>query len=48
MLDDRNKTAHIYDEAQAREIYQAIKDIYAGQFECFKHVISAKVAESGK
>jgi len=28
MLDDRNKTSHIYDEAQARQIYEKIKSQY--------------------
>ncbi|TDT63342.1 nucleotidyltransferase substrate binding protein [Fonticella tunisiensis] len=32
MLTDRNKTSHIYDEDESREIYLSIKNIYADEF----------------
>jgi nucleotidyltransferase substrate binding protein (TIGR01987 family) len=32
MLEDRNKTSHIYDEAQARAIYDKIKESHVGLF----------------
>ncbi|EKD27536.1 MAG: nucleotidyltransferase substrate binding protein, HI0074 family [uncultured bacterium] len=30
MLEDRNKTSHIYDEKEAKRIYDEIKNIYFG------------------
>lgn len=36
MLEDRNRTSHIYDEKQALEIYRKIKNSYIGLFEDFK------------
>lgn len=35
MLENRNKTSHIYDEKQALEIYNKIKSQYFGLFEKF-------------
>lgn len=35
MLENRNKTSHIYDEKQALEIYNQIKDKYFKLFEKF-------------
>lgn len=32
MLTDRNKTSHIYDEDESREIYLSINNIYADEF----------------
>ena len=36
MLEDRNKTSHIYDEDQAFKIYNKIKDNHFKLFEVFK------------
>jgi len=35
MLDDRNKTSHVYDEKDALEIYKRVKDKYVLLFEEF-------------
>ncbi len=35
LIRDRNLTSHTYDEAQAQEIYQRIRDRYAGMFREF-------------
>ncbi len=31
MLEDRNRTAHIYDEDEARKIYRTVKNTYANE-----------------
>lgn len=33
MLEDRNETAHLYDEEKSREIYRRIRSLYLGLFE---------------
>lgn len=33
MLDDRNKSSHIYDEKTSEEIFKRIKEVYAGKIE---------------
>lgn len=45
MLDDRNKTSHIYDEKQALKIYSQVKDSYYALLEDFSRQIS-KVIDS--
>lgn len=43
MLEDRNKTSHIYDEQQALKIYTSIKGAYYSLFEDFKNKIREEV-----
>jgi nucleotidyltransferase substrate binding protein (TIGR01987 family) len=45
MLEDRNKTSHIYDEKQALKIYRKIKDDHARLLETFDKDI-AKIIRS--
>lgn len=45
MLEDRNKTAHIYDKAQAMEIYEKIKKNHCRTLENFKKDILKFVKE---
>jgi len=33
MLDDRNRSSHIYDEKTSREIFERIKEVYVGVIE---------------
>ena len=40
MLEDRNKTSHIYDAEQALRIYKKIKEVYFGLFKDFEKDIS--------
>lgn len=47
MLEDRNKTSHIYDEKQALKIYQKIKDAHFETLKVFKNNIK-KLIELGK
>ena len=45
MLEDRNKTSHVYDENQAKIIYDKIKRNYYRLLEEFKHKLLPVVAE---
>jgi len=40
MLDDRNRTSHTYDEAEARVIYEKVKNKYYGLLNNLKESIS--------
>ncbi len=42
MLDDRNITSHIYDEAHAKKIYDKIKDRYVKKLDELKELISKR------
>lgn len=46
MLEDRNRTSHIYDEKQALEIYRKIKNSYIGLFEDFKVEVKTVLEET--
>jgi nucleotidyltransferase substrate binding protein (TIGR01987 family) len=39
MLDDRNRTSHTYDEAEARVIYEKVKSKYYGLLNNLKESI---------
>lgn len=43
MLDDRNTTTHIYDEARAKEIYERIKKRYVEELNALKESISKRL-----
>ncbi len=43
MLEDRNKTSHIYDEKQALRIYERIKETYFGLLEDFSDNIACSL-----
>lgn len=43
MLDDRNITSHIYDEAHAKEIYDRIKGLYAVELKSLKELIPERL-----
>ena len=45
MLDDRNKTSHIYDEDEIYKIYKTIKDVYFHLLEDFWKTISQVISE---
>ena len=45
MLQDRNKTTHIYDEKQALDIYKKIKDTYFGLLNVFAEYVQRKMPE---
>lgn len=45
MMEDRNKTSHIYDETQAKDIYDKIKRNYYRLLEEFKQKLLSVVAE---
>ena len=42
MLEDRNKTSHIYDEQQALKIYNKIKDNHFKTLEAFEKAVSSQ------
>lgn len=42
MLDDRNITSHIYDEAHAKKIYDRIRDRYTEELKALKEFISKR------
>jgi nucleotidyltransferase substrate binding protein (TIGR01987 family) len=43
MLEDRNRTSHVYDEAQVLEIYNRIKKKYYPLFEEFRKEMERKI-----
>ncbi len=45
MLEDRNKTSHIYNEKQAREIYIRVKDVHYKNLSLFKEKIEQLINE---
>ncbi len=45
ILDDRNQTSHIYDEAQARKVYEKIKGAYCYLSNEFKEKILTVILE---
>ena len=46
MMIDRNKTSHLYDEAEARLIYEKIKNNYNNLLIQFGHSIEEKINKS--
>lgn len=47
MLEDRNKTSHIYDEAQALTIYNKIKESHANLLKDFEREVAAFISQTG-
>ncbi|MDY6970543.1 MAG: HI0074 family nucleotidyltransferase substrate-binding subunit [Spirochaetota bacterium] len=45
MMQDRNRTSHIYDENEAREIFEKIKDHHKEQFEKLLTVMKDMIKE---
>ena len=45
MLDDRNKTSHIYDDEEIYKIYKTIKDVYFCLLEDFYQIISKVISK---
>lgn len=45
MLEDRNKTSHIYDEEQAKKIYDRIKETYLANFRGLEKSVANFLAE---
>ncbi|MEW6686872.1 MAG: nucleotidyltransferase substrate binding protein [Candidatus Edwardsbacteria bacterium] len=43
MLNDRNISAHIYDEKEAEKIYQKIKEAYVGEFRKLEETLIKKL-----
>lgn len=43
ILKDRNSTSHIYDEKEAEEIYQRIKNVYFAEFKKLKEKLTEKI-----
>lgn len=43
MLEDRNLTLHIYNESQAKEIYQRILEKYIKEFELLEETLKQKI-----
>lgn len=43
ILKDRNVTSHIYDEKEAEDIYQRIKDVYFAEFKKLKDRLIEKM-----
>ena len=46
MLEDRNKTTHIYDEKEALKIYESIKNIYFPLLKSFAQDIQTQIPQS--
>ncbi|MBI4369764.1 MAG: nucleotidyltransferase substrate binding protein [Elusimicrobia bacterium] len=44
ILADRNVSSHVYDESQAQEIYQHIKNSYMPEFQKLKTFLESKLA----
>ena len=47
MLEDRNRTSHIYDEATAAEIFQRIREQYIGSMERNNELFTKYLASEG-
>ena len=45
MMEDRNRTSHIYDENEAGEIFEKIKDRHKEQFEKLLTVMEDRFKE---
>ncbi|GAB4436814.1 MAG: nucleotidyltransferase substrate binding protein [bacterium] len=43
MLDDRNKSSHIYDEKTSQEIFERIKEVYLNVFDKIISALKSKV-----
>jgi len=48
MLDSRNKSSHIYDEEEAKKIYEKIKNFYVEEFKKLEEVLKKRLSGGEK